>query len=71
MNIEPRTRAFVLCLMLVLPLMASAQAEGQPSAPSITTSWTDDGASGVRHAYTLTFANDDAYEINGRSGLDL
>lgn len=64
MNIEPRTRAFVLCLMLVLPLMASAHAEGQPSAPSITTSWTDDGASGVRHAYTLTFANDDAYEIS-------
>ncbi|MEJ6715483.1 MAG: hypothetical protein QNL20_00225, partial [Euryarchaeota archaeon] len=64
MNIEPRTRAFVLCLILVLPLMASAHAEGQPSAPSITTSWTDDGASSVRHAYTLTFANDDAYEIS-------
>jgi len=54
----------MLCLMLLLPLVASAQADGQPVAPSITTSWTDDGNGGVNHAYTLTFSDEDAYEIN-------
>ena len=64
MNSGPRLRASMLCLMLLLPLVASAQADGQPVAPSITTSWTDDGNGGVNHAYTLTFSDEDAYEIN-------
>ena len=64
MNSGLRLRASMLCLMLLLPLVASAQADGQPVAPSITTSWTDDGNGGVNHAYTLTFSDEDAYEIN-------
>ena len=64
MNRGQRLRASMLCLMLLLPLVASAQADGQPVAPSITTSWTDDGSGGINHAYTLTFSDEEAYEID-------
>ena len=53
----------MLCLVLLAPLAGIAQADGQPVAPSITTSWTENGNADINHAYTLTFADDDAYEI--------
>ncbi|MDA8838276.1 hypothetical protein N9N26_03370, partial [Candidatus Poseidoniales archaeon] len=52
MNLNSRGNAILLCALLLLPIAFSVQAEGQPTAPSITTDWTDDGTSGVRHAYT-------------------
>lgn len=64
MNLKRRTLALSLCFMLLLPVVASAQADDQPPAPSITTAWVDDGQGGVLHAYTLKFADDDAYEIS-------
>jgi len=64
MNLNSRGNAILLCALLLLPIAFSVQAEGQPTAPSITTNWTDDGTSGVRHAYTLTFADQEAYEVN-------
>ena len=63
MNSGRRRCALMLCLVLLAPLAGIAQADGQPVAPSITTSWTEDGNAGINHAYTLTFADDDAYEI--------
>lgn len=64
MNLKRRTLALSLCLMLLLPVIASAQADGQPIPPSITTAWSDDGQGGVLHAYSVTFADDGAYEIS-------
>ena len=64
MNINAKGIALALCVLMLLPLAVHAQAEAQPIAPSITTAWTDDGSSGIRHAYTLTFADDEAYELN-------
>ena len=64
MNINAKGIALALCVLMLLPLAVNAQAEAQPIAPSITTAWTDDGASGIRHAYTLTFADEEAYELN-------
>ena len=63
MNSGRRRCALMLCLVLLAPLAGIAQADGQPVAPSITTSWTENGNAGINHAYTLTFADDDAYEI--------
>ena len=64
MNINAKGIALALCVLMLLPLAVNVQAEAQPIAPSITTAWTDDGASGIRHAYTLTFADEEAYELN-------
>ena len=64
MNLNSRGNAVLLCALLLLPIAFSVQAEGQPTAPSITTAWTDDEGSGIRHAYTLTFADQEAYEVN-------
>jgi hypothetical protein len=64
MNLEPRTLAFALCFVLVFPLIASVQADGQPTPPNITTAWIDDGNGGVLHAYKVTFADEDAYEFS-------
>jgi hypothetical protein len=64
MNLNSRGNAILLCALLLLPIAFSVQAEGQPTAPSITTNWTDDGTSGIRHAYTLTFADQEAYQVS-------
>lgn len=64
MTLNRRGCAIALCLVLLLPIATVAQAEEQPIAPSISTAWTEDGSSGIRHAYTLTFSDEASYEVS-------
>ena len=55
--------AIVLFTMMLLPLVYTATAEGQPSPPTINTSWIK-GDNGLNeHAYTVAFADNGSYQI--------
>ena len=63
MSIRKPALAIMLFTMMLVPLVYTATAEGQPGPPSINTSWIK-GDNGLNeHAYTVTFADNGSYQI--------
>ncbi len=56
--------AFALLLMMVLPLVFIATADGQPAQPTINAAWLE-GENGLnQHAYLITFADNGSYDVD-------
>lgn len=63
MSMRKPALAIMLFTMMLLPLVYTATAEGQPTPPTINTSWIK-GDNGLNeHAYTVTFADNGSYQI--------
>jgi len=64
MSMRKQVVAFALLLMMVLPLVFIATADGQPAQPTINAAWLE-GENGLnQHAYLITFADNGSYEID-------
>ena len=56
--------ALALFLLMVLPLVFVATADGQPAQPTINAAWLE-GENGLnQHAYLVTFADNGSYDID-------
>ena len=63
MSMRKPALAIFLFSMMLMPLVYTATAEGQPAPPTINTSWIK-GDNGLNeHAYTVTFADNCSYQI--------
>ena len=63
MSMRKPALAIFLFSMMLMPLVYTATAEGQPAPPTINTSWIK-GDNGLNeHAYTVTFADNGSYQI--------
>ena len=64
MSMRKPVVAFALLLMMVLPLVFIATADGQPPQPSINAAWLE-GENGLnQHAYLITFADNGSYDVD-------
>ena len=62
MSMRKQVVAFALLLMMVLPLVFIATADGQPAQPTINAAWLE-GENGLnQHAYIITFADNGSYD---------
>jgi len=60
---KPRI-AFALLLMMILPLVFIATADGQPAQPTINAVWLEGENGQNQHAYLITFADNGSYDID-------
>lgn len=64
MSTQKSRRALVLFLVMVLPLVFTATAQTQPTAPTINTAWLEGAGGENQHAYLLTFADNGSYDLD-------
>jgi hypothetical protein len=64
MSMRKPVVAFTLLLMMVLPLVFIATADGQPPQPSINAAWLEGENDLNQHAYLITFADNGSYDVD-------